>query len=301
MRSTSDHDQQVSLCFKLPKVLEYLSELHVWMLFGALVVLLEACGGISQLSNQTTIRVMTYNIHHGVGTDSVFDIDRIGKTIRHADADIVALQDVDRWVDRTDKMDSMTKLADLTGMTYTFAKSMSVGGGENGNGILTRYPILEEKHITFRAQVSNEKRNLIRLVLDVRGTELVFMNTELNGLNDDSVVTRDIAEIVAAGTENQNVPAILAVSMNSSPENSSVAALNNAFQDCWAISGAGNGFTYPSNTAANRLDYIFVSKHQVPTDTKSIEVNLMPVESTVLFTNASDHAPLVVTLKIVSE
>ena len=47
-----------------------------------------------------TLRVLTYNIHHGEGTDGVFDLERLAKVINDLAPDIVALQEVDKGTDR---------------------------------------------------------------------------------------------------------------------------------------------------------------------------------------------------------
>jgi len=44
----------------------------------------------------STLRVLTYNIHHGEGTDGVFDLPRIADVIRSVEPDLVALQEVDQ-------------------------------------------------------------------------------------------------------------------------------------------------------------------------------------------------------------
>ena len=62
-----------------------------------------------------TVRVMSYNIHHGEGIDQVLDLERIAKLILDAKADIVGLQEVDRGVERTAKRDLPAELAKLTG------------------------------------------------------------------------------------------------------------------------------------------------------------------------------------------
>jgi endonuclease/exonuclease/phosphatase family metal-dependent hydrolase len=296
--ATIRRDRQAVLPVDVRGIAMHLIEwLLLWMIGCAALTFSSGCSGIGQLTGQNTVRVMSYNIHHGVGADSVFDISRIADVIRHSDADIVALQDVDR----TDKIDMMTKLADLTGMTYTFVSSMNVDGGEHGNGLLTRFPILEEKHLKYRMQLSNQECSLMRLVLDVRGTEIVFMNTELNGNGIDSLQASDSAEIIASATENQNVPVILGACMNSAPNSKAIIAMSEVFRDSWTIAGSGDGFTYPANSPEKRFDYIFVSKQQTPTDTRHLEVNLKPVKANVLESNASTHLPLLVALKVVSE
>jgi len=53
----------------------------------------------------STFRAMTYNIHHGEGVDGRLDIERIAALIRDERADLVALQEVDRGVERTKRRD----------------------------------------------------------------------------------------------------------------------------------------------------------------------------------------------------
>ncbi|HEY5615862.1 MAG TPA: endonuclease/exonuclease/phosphatase family protein, partial [Bacteroidota bacterium] len=107
------------------------------------------CGSRRTLPDVSTLRVLTFNIHHGEGTDGEIDIKRIAKLIQDSRADIVALQEVDRWTERTKKIDIMNELVDLTEMTYAFGKTIDFQGGEYGNGVLTRFPILEERNVLY--------------------------------------------------------------------------------------------------------------------------------------------------------
>ena len=60
-----------------------------------------------------TLRLLTYNIHHGEGMDEVIDLDRIAELVRRTDADLVTLQEVDSVVDRTGRVDQAQVLAGL--------------------------------------------------------------------------------------------------------------------------------------------------------------------------------------------
>ena len=55
--------------------------------------------GADQAPVPGTLRVLTYNIHHGEGTDGKLDLDRIARVIKAAEPDIVALQEVDQKID----------------------------------------------------------------------------------------------------------------------------------------------------------------------------------------------------------
>ena len=85
-----------------------------------------------------SLRVLTYNIHHGAGTDGVFDLSRIASIISAANPDIVSLQEVDNGVPRTNNVDEVARLAQLTGMQSYFAKARPLDGGSYGDGVLLR-------------------------------------------------------------------------------------------------------------------------------------------------------------------
>src|SRR5512137_2576275 len=87
-------------------------------LVGLFSLILAGCGSSRPGSAQATIRVMTWNIHHGEGTDGIVDVDRIARLIVDEKVDIVALQEIDRGVARSKKLDIITELADKTNRTY---------------------------------------------------------------------------------------------------------------------------------------------------------------------------------------
>src|ERR1044071_240107 len=87
------------------------------------------------------LRVMTYNIHVGVGMDKKLDLQRIADVIRKHDPDLVGLQEVDRGVQRTQRIDEIVELAKLTRMDYAFAFNLPYQGGQYGVAILSRLPI----------------------------------------------------------------------------------------------------------------------------------------------------------------
>src|SRR5678816_3441002 len=66
-----------------------------------------------------TIRVMTFNIHVGVGMDKKLDLQRIADVINREQPDLVGLQEVDRGVKRTEGKDEIAELAEMTPVSYT--------------------------------------------------------------------------------------------------------------------------------------------------------------------------------------
>ena len=253
------------------------------------LALMAGCSGSRTAAVGQTIRVMTYNIHHGEGLDGKVDIGRIARVIRDARADIVALQEVDRGVERTKKIDIMTLLADQTGLTYAFGKNIDYQGGEYGNGILTRFPILEEKNLHYQMIREGEQRGLLQLVLEAQGEEFVFMNTHIDYRGDDTERIMNVAEIRSAAQGHETRPVIVCGDFNDTPGSRTVELMKKDFLDAWEEAGAGMEFTYPADTAKKRIDYVFVSK-----SSGTRARTLRAVSARVIQTNASDHLPLLV-------
>ncbi|HRX87701.1 MAG TPA: endonuclease, partial [Phycisphaerae bacterium] len=92
------------------------------VLLMVLAVVMPLAAGCAD-SKPVTIRVLTYNIHHGAGMDKQIDLPRIAKIIRDSGADLVALEEVDRNVPRTSHVDQPAVLGELTGMHAVFEKN----------------------------------------------------------------------------------------------------------------------------------------------------------------------------------
>src|SRR5262245_20137112 len=75
-----------------------------------------------------TLRVMTYNIHVGVGIDKKLDLQRIADVINREQPDLVGLQEVDRGVKRTEGKDEIAELATMTQMHFAFAPNLDYQG-----------------------------------------------------------------------------------------------------------------------------------------------------------------------------
>lgn len=83
----------------------------------------------------TTNRVATFNVHHCAGLDGRIDIPRAARVIERTEADLVALQELDRGMARSDRVDQPAQLQALTGLEVTFHPTLVRGGGEYGIGI----------------------------------------------------------------------------------------------------------------------------------------------------------------------
>jgi endonuclease/exonuclease/phosphatase family metal-dependent hydrolase len=235
----------------------------------------------------TSLRVMSYNIHHGEGLDKRLDLERIAKVITDARADIVGLQEVDRGCERTQKRDLPAELAKLTGMRVVFEKNIPYQGGEYGNAVLTKFPVKSSKNTHYKMLRLGEQRGVLQLVLDVRGRDVLFMNTHIDYRPDDAERVMNADELKAIVAAGGATPVILVGDFNSVPGSRTHERVKAFLADGWEMVGKGDGFTFPVRTPAKRIDYIWVSK-------SSIE----PLKMEVLRTEASDHLPIVAELRL---
>jgi endonuclease/exonuclease/phosphatase family metal-dependent hydrolase len=240
------------------------------------------CAASTQTAEPVTFRVMTFNIHHGEGSDGRIDVGRIAQLIEAQHADIVAIQEVDRGTKRVQKRDILVELSEAAGMAYAFGKTIDFQGGMYGLGILTRFPILAEHQTLFAESSAGEQRGLLRVTLSLKGTEVVVMNTHLD---DKRAAERETAArtIVGLCDEFQSGPVILCGDLNTVPGTSPLAILSSSLTDVWEQLGGIHEKTFPSGDPEETIDYIFISPH----------VGLRPVSQHAVPTSASDHRPVV--------
>src|SRR4029450_13576186 len=67
-----------------------------------------------------TVRVLTYNIHHGEGTDGEFDLPRLARIIESSQPDLVALQEVDQGTERASGGNQLPEVGGLTRVAWRF-------------------------------------------------------------------------------------------------------------------------------------------------------------------------------------
>jgi endonuclease/exonuclease/phosphatase family metal-dependent hydrolase len=245
--------------------------------------LFSGCAAGRDQAATRTFRVMTYNIHHGEGVDGKVDLPRIAEVIKRERADIVALQEVDRGVERTGRRDLPAELAALTGMTCFFSNNFHFQGGEYGNAVLTRFPVKRLANTHFVKVNEVEQRGMLQVTLDLWGSELVFMVTHLDYRPDDAARWSNVGEIETLAKQYRSRPVMLCGDFNDVSTNRVCRRLNETFDDTWALAGQSDGFTIPAQKPRKRIDYIWISKDK----------SLVPLKARVPQSDASDHLPVV--------
>ncbi len=237
---------------------------------------------------KNTLRVMTYNIHVGVGMDKKLDLQRIADVINKEKPDLVGLQEVDRGVKRTEGRDEIVELAGLTGMHYAFAHNLDYQGGQYGVAVLSRFPIRHIDHRKYENRREAERRGMIRVEVDIGGGKIInFVNTHLDYQFDDGRLfeTGQLLKFL----ENMKGSLVVVGDFNDEPSGSTYKLMLAGFDDVWMRAGSKDaGLSYPADKPLKRIDYIFTRRADKVRTKKAWVVNTL----------ASDHIPVVADLEI---
>jgi endonuclease/exonuclease/phosphatase family metal-dependent hydrolase len=232
-----------------------------------------------------TLRVMTYNIHVGVGMDKKLDLRRIAEVINKEKPDLVGLQEVDRGVQRTQRIDEIVELSKLTRMDYAFAFNLPYQGGQYGVAILSRFPIRATEHRLYKSLREAERRGFIRAEVRIDGRVVHFVTTHLDYQHDDGRLFE--AQQMLTSLSDVKGPLIVVGDFNDIPVGDTYRLMRSLFDDAWLVT-RDDGFSYPADKPAKRIDYIFTRRGDPIRAKRAWTVNTL----------ASDHIPVVADLEL---
>jgi len=116
------------------------------------------------------LRVLTYNVHKCIGgVDRRYEPKRIAETIAHYAPDICLLQEVDDRAKRSSFHRQVDVLGELCGYPHRswYANVKVRGGGEYGNAILSRYPLVDERNVDLTVP-PKKRRSVLHAAVRVR-------------------------------------------------------------------------------------------------------------------------------------
>lgn len=224
----------------------------------------------------------SYNIHKAVGTDGRRDADRIISVLRELDADVIALQEVDRRIGERATVLSRAALDDTRWQVVPVAKRpRSIGW--HGNALLVRreFEVLAAEPLDLptlepRGAVSATIRHKNRTFCIV-GTHL-----DLSGLRRRDQVRTILAHIA------RQKPTIPSVVMGDFNQWGGRSGAMREFAGDWQVLSLGRSF--PSRQPIARFDRIVATGDWDCAD--------HGVHHSALATRASDHLPVFAKLSL---
>jgi alkaline phosphatase D len=273
--------------------------LRYWLLI-ANILLVNCQTSLAQTTSSrahlpTEIRILSYNIHHGEGIDGKIDLPRIATILRESQADIIALQEVDRDVARSGRVDQAQVLADLLDMHLAFGGNISLQGGEYGNAILSRFPIHSFQNSTLPNDETGEQRGVLRAEIAFPDSiPLVVLSTHFDHRPDPKLrvaSVKFINELVL--NEDPHSLVFLAGDLNAVPSSSVLAELDSH----WVRSTNHEHPTIPVENPTRQIDYVLWRNSPLnpPIFVRSLETRVLAE------TIASDHRAILTTFELSSK
>jgi endonuclease/exonuclease/phosphatase family metal-dependent hydrolase len=207
-------------------------------------------------NGKLTLKIASYNI---AGGNYDKELSAIAEDIVNCGADIVGIQEVDMFADRSGNIDMLDIIAKKAGFEYKlFVKAINIRGGEYGTSIISKYPIVESEIIPLKSFEGGprkiEDRSVGATVIDVLGEKINFLNTHLSFEFDDAIIYHfdQVAEIL----EKYDSYIITA------DYNTNNFSLFDKFHDSKIVNGSKKEiFSFPwSETTGSGIDNIVMSK-----------------------------------------
>ena len=247
-----------------------------------------------------SLRVMTYNIYGARATSpaNAADLDAIAEVIRRQNPDFVTLYQVDVFTNRTGKdVHQARDLAEKLGMEWHFSKAIDRDGGEYGDAVLSKYPILEKRsyRLPCAAEQPGEDRSLCVIRVQIDGKDLYVASTHLDHLSGDASRLVQATEIRRIRDTELEGDLILCGDLNAIPSSNVIATMTSFLTNTGPI----DQYTFPSDDPSRKIDYIMYA----PIEHFGVQ-NCQVVsrgDQQVGGVDASDHRPVIADIRFQTE
>lgn len=250
-------------------------------------------------TSSTRLKVLEYNIHHGVGTDGKYDINRIASFIAKQNPDVVAIIEAEKYTGWGNE-DQPRRFRDLlqskTGRTWYYLFAQEYGAwSSNGKGnlLLSRYPFV----MTDRHALSWD-RSIATAAITVNGRNISILVTHLDHEYASRRYTQaqEVKNYASGIAQNR----IITGDWNAWPDQTSVTTMSGSYYDAWVeAKKLGTASYYGSysdgQTRKGRIDYVFYSKYA--SALKLLKMQLLDSRDS-NGVMPSDHRPIMATFEI---
>jgi len=152
-------------------------------------------------------RVATFNIHHGLGADGRLDLDRTVAAIRRLDPQLIALQELDRGLDRSGGVDQPSAIEEATGLRVHFRPTVARPRGRAYGIALASSEPLDVDFLSLPRRRDEEPRGAIV----TRWHGVLVVATHLSTVR---AVRRGQVRALASRIETEAGPALLVGDLN---------------------------------------------------------------------------------------
>ncbi|MDQ1490359.1 MAG: hypothetical protein QOJ23_2873 [Actinomycetota bacterium] len=222
------------------------------------------------------MRVATFNVKHGQNGAGRVDLRRLASACAGLSADVLAIQEVDRFARRTHFRDEMRVIARATGLQAVFGEAARKKWRSYGNVLLARGPITDVEVVKLPRPSEGEPRVAIVARVDLDGLALSVGATHLSFRKGEGAA--QLAVLLDALAERDG-PRLLMGDLNIGPD-LVVPAVTAA-----GYTVAPTEATFPASSPRTRIDFVAVSGLDI-------------VAASTPIVGTSDHLPIVAELAV---
>jgi endonuclease/exonuclease/phosphatase family metal-dependent hydrolase len=230
-----------------------------------------------------TLRIALANVHYGYDVEGHQRALEVGDLLAGLDADVIALNEIDRGWTITGSPDLLSTYALATGMTPVFAAATDEVWG---NAILTRLPILEVQRTRLPRGRDPLARSVLTVVMELPdGSPFALVVTHLSNIDRQGDTRLPQAQAVAAivaRLRERGIPSVVAGDLNSRPGDPELEVLEGLGLTSTLPPGR---FTFPDAAPRVQIDHILI-----PPGMTTLRANT-------LATGLSDHRFLVTDIR----
>ncbi len=238
-----------------------------------------------------SINIMSYNIRHGAGMDEVLDLSRAATIINAQAPDLIGLQEIDDYCQRTDSVGQTEFLAEQTDMIGSFGKFMDYQGGEYGMATLSAKPLISTKILQLPDGIHEPRSAIIHEVEIAKDCNIVFVNVHFDWISGEegSASRLNQAKTLVEYVDTIDKAVIITGDFNCTPDSPTMQYFyTQGFE--FATKGEDNlSFQGTNKVEIDHVIYRSTASQKV--SVKSIRLLDEPV--------VSDHRPLVAELEVV--
>jgi endonuclease/exonuclease/phosphatase family metal-dependent hydrolase len=234
-----------------------------------------------------SLRIVLANVHYGFDVEGRLRALDVGELLAGLDADLIALNEVDRGWAITGAPDLLSTYASATGLTAVFGAATDEVWG---NALLTRYPVLEVQRTRLPRGRDPLARSALTVVVELPdGSPLAVVVTHLSNVDRQGDTRLPQAQAVAAivaRLRERGIPAVVAGDLNARPGDPELEAL----EGLGLVGALPDGRrTYPDAAPRVQIDHILI-----PPDALTLRADT-------LATGLSDHRFVLTDLRLIPD
>lgn len=260
-------------------------------LWLSLAGLLASCSVAHGVTSELKIRVMSYNVKHGLAMTSrpiASNLETQAAILHNQQPDLVGLQEIDQGCARSGGLDETGIFARLTGLHGAFGKFMDYDGGEYGLAILSRFPLSMVETLELPRGQHEPRVALLHVFQASPGVRVVFVNVHFDWLRKSKERVQQ-AEALMVRLRGVDLPVIVIGDYNARPGSPTLAVFER--EGFERIAKHGSPFTFNSTSPSKEIDHVCIrggTRHSIRADP------IIVVDEKV----ASDHRPIVTNVYI---